>query len=277
MDHARKMVLIPEENLALLQTQNQRQTGYHTDEAQIQQQPHGIAATLNRLDVEMNEILNSNAYKDEREKWIAYLTVLQRYLHFADSERTDQYLELVKHKNGKPTSSHPENDKETSSCMNDSIIIESIPAKYRSKGKLLLRRLHDTPSEHFTWDSAGVVAIDGKPIQSSNIVDLVNDAMRARKIAKPVGRRAFASFLKSIKTPREFIGNDELWHESRANSTLREEQIYGSSSTDEESGSTSQSGFFTGADNNSPKRRVQSGAGLRNNKKKRVTWANLKL
>ena len=44
-----------------------------------------------RLDAEMNEILNSPTYKDEREKWTLYRQVLQRYFHFEGIERGEKY------------------------------------------------------------------------------------------------------------------------------------------------------------------------------------------
>lgn len=255
----------------------------------------------------MNEILKSNAYKDDREKWSAYFVVLQRYLHFVDSERAQQYLTLAA--KSEPTHMNIYEKKKNSTHMHDSVIIESIPAKFRTKAKLLLRRLHEVPEPHFSWDSAGVVSISGKPIKESNIVDLVNDAMRARKAPKPAGRKAFARFLREIQAPREFVGNEELWAETRANSTLQpidsgdgsSSAAYGEDNNEEDGeeeisdietefySDTYQSGR-SGADSDnsrpSPARklkgRIQSGgSGLNTKKKKkkirRVTWANLKL
>lgn len=275
MEHARKMVLVPEENLLQLNASGQRQQTF-TTEASQSQEAQTISATLSRLDTEMNEILNSNKYKDEREKWTAYLAVLQRYLHFVDSERTHQQLELLKKE--APLVGN-EKKEETSTSMNDSIIIESVPQKFRSKAKLLLRRLHDARSPNFSWNAAGTVSIMGKPIKDSNIVDLMNDAMRARKISKPAGRKAFAGFLKAIKAPREFVGNEELWLESRANSTLQQQDQTGSSDVGDISDIDGQSSSYYSDDKSvGPSRSVQSGAGCYNkNKKRRVTWTSLKL
>lgn len=282
MEHTRKMVLVPEEHVAQLGTQNQRQPAFSSSVSAAQTlQP--TDTVLSRLDAEMNEILNSNAYKNEREKWGAYLVVLQRYLHFSDDERARQHSELMKSEHT-TASNHDKGEKEEEARngMNDSVIIESIPTKYRTKAKLLLRRLHGAPRCNFSWDSGGVVSIGRRPIQGSNIIDLVNDAMRARKISKPAGRGAFAKFLRAIQTPREFIGNEALWLETRANSTLRPSQIEESSNSSTNSGggvtAASQSSFFSGRDSKSDNA-GQSGNGYRNkyNKKRRVTWANLKL
>lgn len=276
------MVLVPEENLLQMGTQSHRQSTFGTDtpQAQVDQ---AVAATLSRLDIEMNEILNSNKYKDEREKWAAYLIVLQRYLHFADSDRTQQYLSLMKNKEAESGNNEKKKDESNCNRMNDSIIIESIPAKFRTKAKLLLRRLHDAPASTFSWNSAGVVSLGGKAIKDSNIVDLVNDAMRARKVAKPAGRRAFAKFLRTIQAPREFIGNDELWLESRANSTLQQQTEDNGGSSSAELSEIDHNEFYSGSENNSNSRTHsrdrggdQRGSGCKN-KKRRVTWANLKL
>lgn len=294
MEHARKMVLVPEENLPQLSAQNQRQPVFN--DAAVSPEIRAIGVTLSRLDTEMNDILKCNTYKDDREKWSAYLTVLQRYLHFADSERAQQYLSLATTKDipaqiGEKKKSH-------SAQLHDSVIIESVPAKFRAKAKLLLRRLHDVHEPDFSWNSAGVVSIGGKPIKESNIVDLVNDAMRARKAPKPTGRKAFARFLRAIQAPREFVGNEELWAESRANSTMQPIESGESSGTnggdDEEEDISDieaesysdvyQSGHSGESESSRPspirkaKRPMQTGGSDSNYKiKKRVTWSNLKL
>lgn len=296
MEHARKMVLVPEENLSQLSAQNQRQAVFN--DSTVSPEIRAIGTTLSRLDTEMNDILKCTTYKDDREKWSAYLTVLQRYLHFADSERAQQYLALAK-TNENPTQISEKKKKNNSTHLHDSVIIESIPAKYRTKAKLLLRRLHDVHEPNFSWNSAGVVSIDGKPIKESNIVDLVNDAMRARKAPKPIGRKAFAQFLRKIQAPREFVGNEELWAESRANSTMQpiasgdsnggggeddsEEEEDISDIEAEFYSDTYQSGRSGESDSSRPspirksKRRIQSGGSEPNHKIKRVTWSSLKL
>jgi len=284
MENTRKMVLVPEENLAQLTMQKFRDSPSTTGVIQSQS-VHGIDATLTRLDAEMNEILNSNTYKDEREKWTAYLAVLQRYLHYVDNDRVQQYYALMQ--KNKEQVVDKDRDPQLKHCLNDSVIIETVPAKFRNKAKHLLRRLHETSMGEFSWDSAGVVTIRGKPIRDSNIVDLVNDAMRARKTAKPTGRRLFGQFLRTIQTPREFVGNDELWRETIANSTLQETRSdhdgtnnnnNNISTSSEDVSDINHSDFYSGSEHSksSPNRRAQTGSG-RCNKKRRIAWVNLKL
>lgn len=265
------MVLVPEERL--LQLDPQKRSVSDSEARPVSQAEKTITATLNRLDMEMSEILKSNAYGDEREKWLAYLRVLQRYLHFVDGERAQLYHELVKEQktDTRPVERSAAVVAETR--MNDSIIVESVPAKFRNKAKLLLRRLHDAPSSDFSWNAAGVVSVNGETIKHSNIVDLVNDAMRSRKMAKPAGRRVFANFLRAIQAPREFVGNDELWLETQANSTLRSPRSNSTTDADddEDVSDTSHSEFYSGSESN--KLAAQSGRG----KRKRFTWSSLKL
>lgn len=273
MEHTRKMVLMPSEALSTLSLQNRHQVAYGP--ATPIQAARSTDSTLSRLDTEMNDILNSDTYKDEREKWAAYLAVLQRYLHYAGTERAQQHAALMKDKGESALREHQKNNETRATGMNDSVIIESVPNKFRDKAKLLLRRLHDAPSPCFSWNSAGVISVDGKLIKDSNIVDLVNDAMRSRKVPKPVGRKAFARILKKIQTPREFVGNDELWQESIANSTLRPVESDDSSSS---SGGNSEGAFseFHSGRSSKSDHSVQSGSGCYN-KKRCITWANLKL
>lgn len=287
MEYARKMVLVPEESLSLLGAQKSRhQAHLISDDNASGEKPRKhlstttktIEAALVRLDTEMKDILQSDTYKDAREKWNAYLAVLRRYLHFTTNERTLQSIEFSNiqksEKNEEQSVTEP-----VRTGLNDSVIIESVPRKFRNKAKLLLRRLHDTPAAHFSWDTDGVVSIKGKPLKDSNIVDLINDAMRARKTAKPVGRKTFAQFLRSIKTPREFIGNEALWMESTANSTLRSPDLQAIQSDD--SGDSPEiisdhSEFYSGNESNRSNSGVQNGSGYLC-KKKRVSWARIKL
>ena len=41
------------------------------------------------------------------------------------------------------------------------------------------------------------------------MVDLVNDVLRKRKASSPVGWETFASHLRHLNTPMEFIGNPD--------------------------------------------------------------------
>lgn len=301
------MVLIEHDNIHRL---GERQNGIADSAAPTQpsNSVQTVGTPLSRLDAEMSEILNSDSYKSERDKWTAYIQVLQRYLRLAHSQHNDpdklRDPEIPK----KTTQMETDEEIDTAltdavkSRLNDTLIIDSVPKKFHTKAKMLLRSLHrnTTPAKKISWDTNGTVSIGGTRIPNSNIVDLVNDAMRARKREKPVGRAHFAAHLRKIQMPREFIGNPELFQEPRQPdaSTPRKRIISpkhyetraigvsGSSSSSEyeESGSTV---FHTVAPGESPEeedtldktkidRRPQQGRGHRTHKKL-FAWSALKL
>ena len=85
MEHARKMVLIPHENVERLQaTLANGDCGNGDNCGSVLKTGQTPANVMTRLDAEMSDILNSSTYKSEREKWAQYRAVLQRYLHFKD-------------------------------------------------------------------------------------------------------------------------------------------------------------------------------------------------
>lgn len=196
------MVLLPQENLERLQCTF---TSGEQQQSQMLKSVQTPGSTTSRLDAEMNDILNSSTCKDEREKWSLYRQVLQRYLHFKNSDGTS-IRELNDDKNEEPTPSEIKEKKKNKENLSDTSIVESVPFRYRSNATKLLRRLHD--SNNITWDQNGAVKIDGVRIRNANIIDLVNDAMRERKTtATPHGHLQFARLIHESCVPREYIGN----------------------------------------------------------------------
>ena len=136
MEHARKMVLIPHENI-------QEISGRQQAPMKTVQTP---GTALTRLDSELSEILNSNVYANERKKWIAYNQVLQRYLRLVEHEKS-----LVAPMSQNKTNGEEEGGEEgvseeiqaqsavladgIKSCLNDTLIIDTVPKKFRAKAK----------------------------------------------------------------------------------------------------------------------------------------------
>ena len=218
------MVLIPEEKVAQLT---------HLSNDRTIQTP---GTALSRLDEEMLEILNSNKFADEREKCKVYLQALQRYLYFVEEAKrniptktTNTSIDAVYKTTQSRYSEDEEVNKPGKDCLDDLFILDSVPLKYRPKARLLLNHMHFNASNRLTWDKYGVISIDSVKINESNIVDLINDAMRARKVPNPVGRQHFATFMRSVKVPREFIGNQNFWLNSPVNNNML--QVPNNSST----------------------------------------------
>lgn len=188
------MVLIPSETLAKLE-------GMQQQTLKTVQTP---GTELTRLDHEMHRILNSDP-KDEGAKWKMYQQVLQRFLRLTEEMR-GHHLEKMETTDVEKPAEDPQDVADM-----ENIVMESVPARYKVKARLLYKTLQNTPNNVFSWNDKGTVSINGKPIENSNVVDLVNEAMRARKTVKAVGREQFVSLLRSINVPREYIGNNEFW------------------------------------------------------------------
>ena len=78
-----------------------------------------------------------------------------------------------------------------------------------------------------TRDEVGRVKVYGKPIASSNIVDLINDTVRGRKKLEPSGWQTFAQNLKESNMPRDYVGNKKRWdymHEEEEDEEEEEEE-----------------------------------------------------
>lgn len=58
------------------------------------------------------------------------------------------------------------------------------------------------------WNPNGTLNIDGTPLKDTNVIDIVNSAVRARKTAKlPDGSRELIRFLQDRNPPKEIFGN----------------------------------------------------------------------
>lgn len=89
----------------------------------------------------------------------------------------------------------------------------------------------------------------------------MNDAVRARKVAKPAGRRAFAKFSRANRTPKEDIGNDDLWIESRANTTLEALNEDMSTTSSDEFADIPHNKFYSGSEHSDHSSKTQRGSG----------------
>lgn len=164
------------------------------------------------LDSEMESLLNDNNM-DEKEKWMKYQQVLQRYLHFKEQDRQPLRLSLESDIPEPPLK--PELHQE---------IITAVPKLFRKKAELLINRLNT--SNNITWNSVGEVSIKGERLVGSNITDLVSDMVRARKTSNPTGWQKFTDLVKELNVPREFIGNPRrvLYMERQLDTTPMRQQ-----------------------------------------------------
>nr|CAD7415728.1 unnamed protein product [Timema poppensis] len=147
----------------------------HRYEQHHQQVSSATNLVVSKLDKEMEKILASKL--DDKFKWTLYQQVLQRYLHFIQ---------------------HPPPSENTTTSPEVSVL--PIPA--------VLNTVAAQP-RGISWDSNGEVSIQDTPLRVSNIVDLVNDLVRARRHSEPSGLREFLTALQKINVPKEFISEDD--------------------------------------------------------------------
>lgn len=224
MENTKKMILIEPEVIERLKT---RDTAYED--------------SLSRLDKEMQNILKSK--KDDREKWSLYMQILQRYLHFAGEERRPLRLPVImenqeKHDGVVFKNESEHNDSSVNEDLEDdqhvhgfsidkiytpTYIKKLIPKSYRKKAEILLDILLNN-NDKISWKNDGSLVIDNDVVENSNILDLVNYALRSLKRSKPNGWDKFMATLKVIRVPSNCIGNPEaVEHISNISPKTREQ------------------------------------------------------
>lgn len=189
--------------------------------------------SLSRLDDQMQKILKSKI--GDREKWALYSQALQRFLHFAETERKpfkvpiivdditnkrheDYENPLVKKEETEYNITLPNLDPSESDAISTpsnhnypkqftpSQIIKDIPKSYIKKGHSLIEKILKN-KQNIWWKEGGEVVVNNQVIPESNIIDLISDTVRPLKRTKPIGWKEFASVLKDIGVPKSCIGN----------------------------------------------------------------------
>lgn len=101
MEHAKRMVLVPEDNLRhILQPPNSIWDRYLSTV-----QTPGNAST--RLDRQMSDVIKSENFANDREKWLEYQRILEQYLRNKNAKKksvTSGEDEKKKKRNGENSS-----------------------------------------------------------------------------------------------------------------------------------------------------------------------------
>ena len=147
------------------------------------------------LDAKMQEVLNRQDLTDE-EKVRLYEQVLNEYLHYRRQATTIPSAAQLT-----PQSSP--------SLYNVDDVIASVPKAFRGKAEQLARRV----LREMKWSPSGELVVDDRAIPGTNVVDLVNDAVRYRKTVRPKGREEFVEAMSKLNLPRELVGNREVWEQ----------------------------------------------------------------
>lgn len=220
MEHAKKMLLIEPSVIEKLK----KNDSFCDD-------------SLSRLDKEMHKIINSKL--EDREKWALYFQTLQRYLHISEEKNypirfpvvtNDEESEKKQHKvnayvqtdpikkeeidkvdhqvQTEPVGEEGPSNKHAWDVYSDSYLLKLIPKTFKKKGEILIKSLAQNPDK-IRWDNKGTVFINNNSIPNSNIIDLLNDALRQLKQPRPVAWESFAKTLFEIGVPLNCIGNRE--------------------------------------------------------------------
>lgn len=172
------------------------------------------------LDKEMQSILHKDGV-DDYEKALLYNQVLGKYLqHNSDQRYASTPPEVSQTKdsiNSLTNQSSPSNVTQPGAVVDETVSGEiedimnlSVPKTLRSKAAALIKHFR---KNNITWDDKGTIAISGKSLDGSNIIDIVNSAVRTRKTSKsPEGEDILLQHLKTTNTPKEIIGNKEWLH-----------------------------------------------------------------
>lgn len=161
-----------------------------------------VVSKLHELNQQMGKVLQeaSSTGQSLDETLRAFHQVLSRYRQFYE-----QYRFAPAGPPPPPSTTAASSTPSAPPDLTDEVV-QSLPASFRSKGRKLMGRLKD--NSVLSYDAGGQVFLHGHPIQGSNVLDLVHDALRPSKTRDPpLGWRLFAEGLKESNVPSQYVGN----------------------------------------------------------------------
>ena len=172
--------------------------------------PDALSESVLSVDDDIRRILDSTGIS-QHDKAIAYQQALHHYLTKVDQVNTRDSKPRVPIKEA---ANERGNTQEV--VLDDKLrhlekrVVESVPKTLQKKASLLLEHLKET--SNLTWNERGEIALKGQTVEGSNVADLVNETLRARKLSdEPIGWKAFAQALTESNAPLELIGNKARW------------------------------------------------------------------
>jgi hypothetical protein len=183
MNFAKKMLLISPDALDRLKSTGAEVKSHHS------------------LENQMTEVL-ANKNIDDNEKWRHFEQMLQSFVKTAAKAREPIHIPIIENYDSREKMQILPLEQEIKSSMGNSKTLN------RNASQLLdyLRK-----SPHISWDNRGIVQIQGRTLPNSNIIDLVNDALKSRKSDTSDGWHDFAYLLAGLNVPRELIPNNYRW------------------------------------------------------------------
>ena len=163
------------------------------------QEYHNVDPRLNAmaiLDTTMENALESGSDLNTDQKATAYSQALQEFLDLKNRGYVSNIQQANDIKKQLPVSE----------------ITKTVPKVFKSKAEQLAEWIKQSGT--MAWDEEGRLIIDGKPMENTNIIDLINDALRRRKKFSPEGRDIFAEQLRRRNAPHELVMNEAYWGEN---------------------------------------------------------------
>ena len=172
-----------------------------------------IVNKLSTLDSDMKSILERDDIS-VKDKVSQYNQVLHRYLQYYANPEPMQHQQFPPSLTTTPTSMATV----TTSLPKEEDGFEKelesvIPISLQRKAKALLQHIRQVPN--ISWSDKKEFVVDGKKVDHSHMLDLINHALRSRKKSPPVGTERFAHVLKQSNVPQELIGNPAFWRSIR--------------------------------------------------------------
>ena len=155
------------------------------------------------LDKQMKTVLDREDVTEEQ-KANEYDQVLRRYLVYQDKyDHRPPVKVQIENTDGQTKT------EETHRTPFEKEVLETVPNKMKKKAELLLGKIR--ASSAMDWNEKGELMYKGKAVEGSNVADLVNDMLRARKKFNPTGWETFARGMKEANVPQELVGHEGRW------------------------------------------------------------------
>jgi len=190
MEHTKKMILVETRQIEKLKESM-------------------LDKTLSKLDGEIYDILHRNIADDEKAK--LYSNSLSRYLNIdKPNVVTTTFKSEDVAASDVGTAAASEKASESDSKNVESLVLETVPKKWKSQASRLLTHIKNNPD--VTWSEKGELVLKNTTIPKTHAVDLVNDLLRKRtSTSSPSGWKQLANALKDYNIPHELIGNEDRW------------------------------------------------------------------
>lgn len=167
---------------------------------------------LSKLDESIQSILGSSGVSD-KDKVVQYHEALQKYLqlHKHEANPTSIHLRVSEQPSTESMGgdAHPQSETEHTGSMREDVL-KMLPVTLKHKGKLLMDHIFKQPEDaNWRWNARGELVFDGRVIDGSNMIDLMYDVLKDRKMVKPTGWQYFLHVLRDINVPESLIMNKD--------------------------------------------------------------------